>query len=67
MTGTKSVTEAKGVCRYCGCTEDKPCRYLPHPENPPGGQPVLTCKWADKSQTLCTNPALLAKAREEQG
>jgi hypothetical protein len=58
---------SKGVCRYCGCTEDRPCRYLPHPENPPGGQPVLTCKWADKSQTLCTNPACLAKAKEEEG
>ena len=58
---------ARGVCRYCGCTEDKPCRYLPHPENAPGGQPVLTCKWADKSQTLCTNPACLARAKEEQG
>jgi hypothetical protein len=36
------------------------CRYLPHPENPAGGQPVLACRWADKSQTLCTNPACLA-------
>jgi hypothetical protein len=40
------------------------CRYLQHLENPPGGQPVLTCKWADKSQTLCTNPACLAKAKK---
>jgi hypothetical protein len=23
------------------------------------------CKWADKSQTLCSNPACLAKAKEE--
>jgi hypothetical protein len=36
-----------------------------HPENPSGGQPVLMCKWADKSQTLCTNPACSAKAKEE--
>jgi hypothetical protein len=27
---------------------------------------VLTCKRADKSQTLCTNPACLAKAKEEE-
>jgi hypothetical protein len=67
MPSTKSVTGAKGVCRYCGCTEHKPCWYLPHPEKPPGGQPVLTCKWADKSQTLCTNPACLANAKEVQG
>jgi hypothetical protein len=51
--------------RFLGCTEDRPCCYLPHPENPPGGQPVLMCKWADKSQTLCINPACLAKAKEE--
>ena len=56
---------SKGICRYCGCTEDKPCRYLPHTENPPGGQPLLICKWPDKSQMLCTNPACLAKAKTE--
>jgi hypothetical protein len=30
----------KGVCRYCGCTEEKPCRYVPNPHSPPAGQPA---------------------------
>ena len=25
-----------------------------------------SCKWADKSETLCTNPACLAKAKENE-
>jgi hypothetical protein len=29
-----------GVCRICGCTEEKPCK---------GG-----CAWTDKTKTLCT-------------
>jgi hypothetical protein len=27
-----------------------------------GVQPVLTCAWADKSKTLCTNPLCIEKA-----
>ncbi len=34
--------------------------------NPIGGQPILTCKWADKTQTLCTNPLCLEKAEAEK-
>jgi hypothetical protein len=55
----------KGICRYCGCTEEKPCRYVPNAQGPIAGQPVLTCDWAGKSKTLCTNPACLDKAKAE--
>jgi hypothetical protein len=33
----------KGTCRYCVCTTDKPCRYVPNPHNAIGGQKVLAC------------------------
>ena len=32
-----------GVCKYCGCTEDKACMPEGHP-----------CSWADVSETVCT-------------
>ena len=54
-----------GVCRICGYTEYKPCRYLPRPGVPLGSQPVMTCEWAEESKTLCTNPVCLEKAKEE--
>jgi len=54
-----------GACRICGCTEYKRCRYLPRPGVPLGSQPLMTCKWADDSKTLCTNPVCLEKAKEE--
>ena len=53
----------KGTCRYCGCNEEKPCRYVPNPHGPIAGQPVITCEWADKTKTLCTNPLCLEKAK----
>jgi hypothetical protein len=56
----------KGVCRHCGCTEEKPCKYVPIPHGPIAGQPVLTAKWADKTKTLCTNPMCLEKAEAEK-
>ncbi len=52
-----------GRCRICGCTDEKPCRMLPDPDRSPAGQNLITCQWADKSRTLCTNPACLRKAR----
>jgi hypothetical protein len=55
----------EGICRICGCTTEKPCRYMPNPHAPPAGQPGLTCEWADKSQTHCTNPACLERAEAE--
>jgi hypothetical protein len=55
----------KGVCRICGCTELKPCQMVPNPDAPLAGQPKVTCAWADKTQTLCTNPRCLEKAKRK--
>jgi len=40
----KEKMNQPGVCRICGCTEYKRCRYLPRPGVPLGSQPVMTCK-----------------------
>ena len=56
-----------GTCRICGCTKYTRCRYLPRPGVPLGNQPVMTCEWADKTKTLCGNPACLEKAKEVEG
>lgn len=45
----------KGICAQCGCTELNACT----------GQGFLedeTCSWANKEQTLCTNPECREKA-----
>lgn len=42
-----------GTCRFCSCTEDKPC---------PGG-----CGWANEEETICDTPKCLAKFRAELG
>jgi hypothetical protein len=34
------TTDVRGKCRWCGCTEFRPC------EN--------TCAWANRAQTVCT-------------
>lgn len=37
---------APGICRHCGCTEQKPCGHCKsvHGE----------CCWTDKTRTVCT-------------
>jgi hypothetical protein len=45
-----------GVCRICRCTEDRACLI----------DGVMPCSWADWTETLCTNPDCLAKARAEK-
>ena len=35
-----------GVCRYCGCTQDRPCRLHDGDE----------CSWIDGSRTVCSAP-----------
>jgi hypothetical protein len=35
-----------GLCRFCHCTEQKPCTL------PSGDE----CWWFDKDRTVCTNP-----------
>jgi hypothetical protein len=47
MNETKPREEF-GVCRECGCTEDRAC-MMPGSADPPIG-----CSWADETHTLCT-------------
>jgi hypothetical protein len=49
-----------GVCRICGCTENRAC-ILPAK----GNKPTRPCGWADETETLCTNPKCLAAAKKE--
>jgi hypothetical protein len=39
------VVLRSGICRVCGCTEEKPCILEDR-----------TCWWVDKAHTLCSNP-----------
>jgi ParB/RepB/Spo0J family partition protein len=57
---TPSAGPKAGVCRYCGCTPAHAC-VLKHGK---GGVPVTTCKWADKSKNICTNPECLKKFKD---
>ncbi len=52
----------RGVCRYCGCTQNNPC-FLAGISMP--GVPVvpLPCSWRDKSQAVCTNPRCITAHR----
>lgn len=56
----------RGQCRHCGCTENQPCALwmmgLDMACNLSVG-PRTTCAWANKRQTVCTNPGCLEKER----
>lgn len=49
----KNPKPKRGTCRICGCTETTPCMT-------PGGP--CAWAWADKTQTLCSNPNCIRKA-----
>lgn len=49
----------RGVCRYCGCTEEKSCRIITIGEDP---HAVVLCEWKNPGKTLCTNPRCLKLA-----
>jgi hypothetical protein len=51
-----------GRCRICGCTEDRACTSV---TAVPGMLGLRNCAWADDTQTLCDNPACIAKAAPE--
>lgn len=53
-TPAKPAKPERGVCRICGCMEETPCDV--------GIEGA--CAWADRSQTLCTNPSCLAAAKK---
>lgn len=41
------MTIRAGICRHCGCTEERACRLYP-------GEP---CNWIDNTRTVCSNPS----------
>jgi ParB/RepB/Spo0J family partition protein len=58
---TSAVRPPKaGTCRFCQCVEAHAC-VLQHGK----GKTPVTCKWADKSKTLCTNPDCLKQAAKD--
>ena len=45
-----SAMPARGICRFCGCTEEHGCKLWGSP---------LRCAWADMRHTCCTAPKCL--------
>lgn len=64
MTRDASQAIVAGRCRFCGCTEDRPCGVMvfPGPEFP---STAITCEWADEEQTVCSNLACLERWNAE--
>lgn len=56
---TDLATQPRGVCIACGCSEFDPCLLTTNPFGPP-----TPCSWANREQTLCTNPECLVQAQE---
>ena len=54
MTGEK-ITR-RGECQYCYCTDEDACQL----------NDGTRCAWADKGQTLCTNPDCLAADKADK-
>lgn len=52
----------RGVCRFCGCTEDNGCMIE--------GGGVLgddaPCSWVDKLKTVCSNPLCVEEWNSEK-
>ncbi|MBZ5522235.1 MAG: hypothetical protein LAP21_08335 [Acidobacteriia bacterium] len=51
----------RGVCRYCNCTDTRPC-VLGVVTEPPGN----TCSWIDQEHTVCSNPECVKKWAQSQ-
>lgn len=49
-----SQTIIPGLCRYCACTEEKPCWYCKSTHG--------ECCWYDKTRIVCSNPACSKQA-----
>lgn len=49
-----------GVCQFCGCTDAKGC--VLHDSEPYG---VVTCGWANRGRTVCSNPQCIRRAKKE--
>jgi ParB/RepB/Spo0J family partition protein len=48
--------DERGVCKFCGCTEDDACRL-------DGG---ANCSWTNVEETVCSNPDCLAQFKLER-
>lgn len=55
----------RGRCRYCGCSESRPCAIVVNLafEFEP---PVVRCGWANQDATVCTNAACIERWRREE-
>lgn len=48
-----------GICKFCGCTEDKPCVFRALDPEAPAFE-LWPCAWL--LPDVCTNPACVDKA-----
>lgn len=57
-----------GQCRYCGCTDERPCAIAIPPDEL-GNEPVVArCSWWDGEQTVCSRLSCIQRhAREQRG
>jgi RepB DNA-primase from phage plasmid len=61
-----SPTTSQENVGIVGCSDSKPCRMVANIDAPIAGQNIMNCAWADKSRTLCTNPASLRTAQRSE-
>ena len=52
-----------GVCRFCGCYEDRPCCVITAGEHPDYAVAV-TCSWIDPLRTVCSNRRCVDRWRQ---
>jgi hypothetical protein len=47
-----ALLPATGICRFCGCTDERGCNLAAWPRQ-------IGCGWADRRHTACTAPKCL--------
>lgn len=52
---TKKPKPKRGVCKFCGCTEVKPCYFRV------SNSEVRLCSWLNKAKTVCSAPLCVAR------
>jgi hypothetical protein len=52
-----------GICRVCGCTENRACIF---DAGPGSSEEASACWWVNAAKTLCSNPQCLAVVPLEQ-
>lgn len=53
-----------GVCRFCGCTDAKPCQ-IGILVTPRLSQVPWKCSWIDVDHTICSSPDCVLRAYRE--